>query len=161
MSARGALPFQKGVNFTAEGPVGYSLRGSAAMLDRLRAYGVDAIALVPYGMCRRGETAIRFNFGMERAELVTAVAKAVHERGMRVLLKPQIWVPGRAFPGDLEFADEALRAAWFREYARFLSFYASLAAAVRADVFCVGSEFVRLSRHEHDWRALIAPARWP
>src|SRR5204863_2491711 len=51
------------------------------------------------------------------------------------------------------------RAVWFENYRSFLEFYATLAAKSRADVFCVGVEFVQMSRYESEWRKLIARAR--
>src|SRR4030081_2081500 len=150
--------FQKGVNFTAEGPVGYHPEAAAAMLDRLCKDGVNAIALVPYGFCSRTEPVIRFGGGWERAGLIEAITTAAHQRGVRVMLKPQLWAHG-SFPGDLHFARAEDRAAWFENYRRFMEFYANMAARTQADIFCVGVEFVQMSRYEAEWRKLIARAR--
>ncbi|HZT28513.1 MAG TPA: hypothetical protein VFA33_01425 [Bryobacteraceae bacterium] len=150
--------FQKGVNFTAEWPAGYAPAAAAAMLDKLRPYGVNAIALVPYGAARRGEPVLRYSLGMERADLIEAVARVAHQRGIRVLLKPQVWVRG-GFPGDLDFPNPSERARWFSAYRGFLEFYARLASRCQADVFCVGVEFGKLTRYETEWRSLIERAR--
>ena len=61
--------FQKGVNFTAEGPAGYS-PAAVGMLDQLRNDGVNAVALVPYGFCSKREPVIRFGGGWESAESI-------------------------------------------------------------------------------------------
>ncbi len=150
--------FQKGVNFTAEGPVGYRPDAAVKMLDRLHDDGVNAIALVPYGFCSRTEPTIRIGGGWERAESIEATAALAHQRGIKVMLKPQLWAHG-AFPGDLHFERGGERAAWFENYRRFLEFYATLAAKSHADIFCVGVEFVQMSRYEAEWRKLIAQAR--
>src|SRR6266581_6524306 len=73
--------FQKGVNFTAEGPVGYNPDVAAGMLDRLKIEGVNAIALVPYGFCSRTDPSIRFGGGWERAESIEAITALAHVRG--------------------------------------------------------------------------------
>ena len=44
-------------------------------------------------------------------------------------------------------------------YRQFLEFYANLAARMHADIFCVGVEFVQMSRYEAEWRKLIVRAR--
>src|SRR5207253_2624503 len=142
--------FQKGVNFTAEGPVGYKPDIAVSMLDRLREDGVNAIALVPYGFCGKTEPAIHFGGGWERAELIEAIAGLAHQRGMKVMLKPQLWGRG-TFPGDIHFDRAEDRATWFENYRRFLEFYATLAARSKADIFCVGVEFVQMSRYEAEW----------
>src|SRR5688572_22980160 len=46
--------FQKGVNFTAERG-SYASPGALELLDKLKGYGVNSIALVPYGFTRLGQ----------------------------------------------------------------------------------------------------------
>ncbi|MGH9628859.1 MAG: glycoside hydrolase family 113 [Bryobacteraceae bacterium] len=150
--------FQKGVNFTAEGP--YSSPAAPAILAQLPAYGVNAIALVPYGFTRNGVPEIRFGGRntWERDDAIEKLANIAHELGMRAMLKPQIWVrPG--WPGDLDFRSEADRNKWFAEYRTFLEHYARLATRIQADILCVGVEFGKLSRYQGEWRKLIARAR--
>ncbi|MEX2262373.1 MAG: hypothetical protein WD696_10495 [Bryobacteraceae bacterium] len=151
--------FQRGVNFTAEGPTGYSSTESvAAMLDRLLEHGVNSVALVPYGFERKGDPSVRYPGGWERSEYIRSVAALAHERDMKVLLKPQIWVRG-GYPGDLEFPDPIERTRWFEQYAGFVDYYAGLAERIQADLFCVGTEFAKLTTHEAEWRKLIERAR--
>ena len=152
------LFFQKGVSFTAEWPDTYGSDGALHMLARLPRFGVNAIALVPFGFMRRGSTEVRFGGGWESDSGIEQVAAFAHSLGIRVMLKPQIWVrPG--YPGDLEFDSEVERSTWFAEYQRFLEHYAGLAKRIHADLFCVGVEFARLTRHEAEWRRLIARTR--
>ena len=150
--------FQKGVNFTAEGPVGYRPEAATPMLDRLRSDGVNSIALVPYGFCSKTEPLIRFGGGWERAELIEAITALAHQRGMKVMLKPQLWGRG-TFPGDIHFARAEDRAIWFQNYRRFLEYHANLAARSHADILCIGVELVQMSQYEAEWRKLIARAR--
>ena len=152
--------FQKGVNFTAEGPIGYKPAESSAMLHELPKYGVNAIALVPYGFNRLGTTKIYFggDRSWERDEYIRQIADDAHKIGLHVMLKPQIWT-GRGFPGDIDFANAADASKWFEEYKPYLEHYAQLARDIKADVFCVGVEFGKMVRYEAEWRSLIARAR--
>lgn len=152
-----AVPFQRGVNFTAEGRAGYTAEVAAPMLGKLKDYGVNAVALVPYGFTRAGQPSVRFGMGMESDDRIRETALAAKQAGMILLLKPQIWTPG-SFTGDLEFND-ADRAKWFDDYTRFAEHYAKLATAIDADLFCIGNEFGKLSRYENYWRGLIAGIR--
>lgn len=155
-----ARAFQRGVNFTSERWAHYGSDESLSMLGKLPEFGVDSISLVPYGMIRPGSPEVRFNpsRSMERDDGIRRVTVEAHRLGMRVMLKPQLWV-WRQFVGDLEFADSAERATFFRSYSGFLRHYAELAAGVRAESLCVGTELVKLSRHADEWRRLIARAR--
>lgn len=151
--------FQRGLSFTAEGPDGYGNAGNAGRyFDEFRAKGVNSIALVPYGFSPPGSTRIRFNMGMERSEDVAKLVALAHQKGLRVMWKPQLWVP-RGFPGDLQFERPAERAEWFAEYGRFLRHHAEYAQRSGADVLCIGVELAKLSRYTAEWRKLIAETR--
>src|SRR5260370_2369888 len=158
LQASDKLFFRKGVSLTAEGRTGYRPASVVGMLDQLHADGVNAIALVPYGFSNKTEPVIRFGGGWERAESIEGVTALAHERGLKVMLKPQLWGHG-SFPGDIHFDRADERAEWFRNYRLFLEYYARLAAKSHADIFCVGVEFVQMSRYEAAWRKLIASAR--
>ena len=153
--------FQKGVSLSAEFPDPYASAGARQMLRALRADGVNAVALIPYGGMRLGSPEIR-GFGqhsLESEEGLRELSRLAHALGMRVMLKPGIWVHGGHFGGDIEFSSEADREKWFREYARFIESYAKVAAQIHADIFCVGGEFVRMSPYENEWRSIIASVR--
>jgi len=96
------LSFQKGVNFTAEWPEAYSSKTAIRTLEALPEYGVNAVALVPYGFTPRNSPVVRFTRGWERDVDLEQLSAVAHRLGMRVLLKPQVWVR-TGYPGDLEF----------------------------------------------------------
>ncbi len=152
--------FQKGVNLTAQFPDTYDSEGSRQMLHALAAYGVNAVALVPYGFERRGDPQVRLmsQGSWENDEGLRELSWLAHARGMKVMLKPGIWVRG-GYGGDLEFDSPADRARWFAAYGVFLDHYARLAAEIHADVFCIGGEFSKLSPFDAEWRKLIARTR--
>lgn len=150
--------FQKGVNFTSEFPNIYGSEGSRKMLGTLPPYGIDAVALVPYGFASRGSPRLGFPGGMEPDDGIEELAAVAHSLGMKVLLKPHLWVRG-GYPGDLEFAAAADRAQWFEQYTGFVEHYARLAKKIHADVFCVGLEFAKLYPYDAEWRKVIARAR--
>ena len=151
--------FQKGVSFAAEGPGGYRSEAAVKMLGQLPRFGVNAVALIPYGFERRGSTDIAIGGSMETDEGLEGLARVAHALGMKVMLKPGMWTDGGGFAGDLDFPDSAARARWFASYQRLVEHYAALATRMHADVFCIGGEFVKLSRYDADWRRLIQRAR--
>ncbi|MEZ5360967.1 MAG: hypothetical protein R2748_01165 [Bryobacterales bacterium] len=152
--------YYRGVNFTSEWPEPYGSKSAAAILAELPAYGVNSVALVPYASQRPEDPELDFPLRMERDDLIAATAKMAHAQGLRVLLKPQIWVRGRGlYPGDLHYDNPTDRARWFASYARFVAHYAALATRIEADVFCVGVELAQLTPYDGEWRALIELAR--
>lgn len=148
--------FHKGVSFTAEG-VSYDSPRARAMLANLPAFGVNAIALVPYGFSPRNETKIRIpgrSESWENEEGMELLIAEAHRLDMRVMLKPHVWrLQGRTPIPDAEARQ------WLAEYRPFIEHYAKFAARVRADSFCVGTELRGLTPHEKEWREIIALVR--
>jgi hypothetical protein len=155
------LFFQKGVNFTAEFPATYDSEGARHMLEQLPIYGINAIALVPFGWSSRNSPRIRIATGSdswENDDGLRQLSRLAHHLGIKVMLKPAIWVRG-GNAGDLQFSRAAERAEWFGEYGRFLEHYARLAKEIHADILCIGGELSKLTPYDADWRKLIARAR--
>ncbi|MGE5326627.1 MAG: glycoside hydrolase family 113, partial [Deltaproteobacteria bacterium] len=154
--------FQKGISVSAEGWGGYESESGRKILEALRRDGVSAIALVPYGFEPRGGTEVRLNTGAgswESDDGIEQMTRVAHSLGMKVMLKPGVWVSNGGFAGSVEFQSAAERAAWFESYTAFVEHYATLAKRIHADLFCVGGEFVKLTQDEAAWRQIIARAR--
>ncbi len=147
----GKVFFQRGVSLTAEFPDGYLSETARETLRMLPKYGVNAIALVPYGNINSPD---RFGGDMESDEGIENLSRIAHSVGMTVMLKPQLW--GRTWPAEFDAQDPT---AWFAAYGRFVDHYAQLAARIHADLFCMGTELAKMTRHEAQWRSLIARAR--
>jgi len=148
--------FHKGVSFTAEG-ISYGAPQSRDMLVKLPPFGVNAIALVPFGFSPRNEIKIRIPGRSESwesedgMEILTARA---HALGLRVMLKPHVWrLQGRTPIPD----DEARQ--WLAEYRPFIEHHAQFAARIHADIFCIGTELRGLTPHENEWRDIIGRVR--
>jgi Glycoside Hydrolase Family 113 len=153
--------FQKGVSLSAEFPNPYASPGARQMLRTLHADGVNAVALIPYGGMRLGSPEVR-GFGQhswESDEGLRELSRLAHAIGMKVMLKPGIWISGGHFGGDIEFSSQADREKWFDEYGKFIERYGEFATKIHADLFCVGGEFVRMSGYDSDWRRIIANVR--
>jgi len=151
--------FQRGVNFTAEFPAFYGTDAATVMLQKLPLHGINAIALVPYGFASVKQPQVRgWNTRWEGDAGVTQLARMAHSQGIKVLLKPQLWMHG-GNPAEINFPGAAENAEWFAQYQPFLEHYAQLAAAIHADVFCVGVELEKMTANEQAWRKLIARAR--
>ena len=138
---------QKGVSFTAEFPAFYGERTSRKMLNALPSFGVNSIALIPYGPIRR-QGSWESDIGME------ILVRQAHQQGMRVMLKPHTRKPSEQDLSDQPAIDE-----WFRNHERFIVDYARFAEKVHADLFCVGTEFGWLSRYDIPWRRIISEVR--
>lgn len=154
------IAFQRGVNFTAEWPDVYASDRARQILESLPKYGINSIALVPYGFTRPGQPNVRFSGtgNWEKDDSIINLSNVARQKGMKVFLKPQVWVP-RGGPTDLDFPNEPDRQQFFATYRKYVEHYANLAVRMRADLFSVGVEFSQLAKYEAEWRSLIARAR--
>lgn len=109
--------------------------------------GVNAgyASLMPFGFLEGPESPrVMYNtswqwFG-ERGEGVRQYAQTLHQKGIRIMIKPHLWIGRGYFTGDLVMKDESGWRALETSYREFIMYYAGLAEAVGAEWFCVGNE---------------------
>jgi hypothetical protein len=158
--------FARGVayshDWSSRGANGYGSDADRAQLDRLGAHGVSWIAVMPYaiadGASARSITSARsFPMG-ERDPLVESTIRDARARGLRVVLKPHLWVRG-SWPGALG-ADRGAARELVRSWAAIIDHYADMAERTGADALAIGTEMDRLAESApEEWRAIIAAAR--
>ena len=149
-------------NWQDGGERGYGSAASAEALDHARSIGADAVSITPFGWMR-GLDATEIG-SIDRPEAETdarleAVIAQAKARGMRVVLKPHLWVGRGAWRGEIRPGDGQRAAwdAWFESYERFIVRYARLGRRAGADELVVGVELVSAVRA--DRARFIAVAR--
>ncbi|HEX7809828.1 MAG TPA: hypothetical protein VF608_13925 [Thermoanaerobaculia bacterium] len=136
---------QRGLSYAAANPrLGtYGTDASAASLKNARDLGVDWISVMPFGF-HRGEEGLRTG-GWENDDAVKATIAQAHALGMRVLLKPHVWLRNR--PLDVD------------DYEHFIVRVAEVARDANADALCIGNELKLGPQDDARWRAIIARVR--
>lgn len=136
-----------------------------AQVEPVIAIHAGYASLMPFGFLETPEsTQVVFNtsrqwFG-ERAEGIRQYAKALHAKGVRIMIKPHLWIGHGYFTGDLMMADEAGWEALEVSYRAYILYYAELAEAVGAELFCVGNELYGFAGGRPEFfRRLIAEVR--
>lgn len=128
------------------------------------AVGATWIAVVPYAYTRVGQAAVHYNskgwqWWGERPEGVRETVRKAHAAGIKVMLKPQVYVP-RGWTGSLDFISAAEWELWEADYERYILPMAQLADSARVDLFCIGTEFgVSVAKRAVFWRSLIQKIR--
>lgn len=164
-----ALPTDKlgGMTFAHEGyrvHNGYGGEKIVSSLDSLAKLNVNALAIVPYTFMRDPEKPAEFflpdQAGQENDWATIRSAREAQGRGWFVLLKPQIWVGGGHWPGDVDFATEAEWDAFFDNYTYWIMHYALLAEREQIGGLCLGTELVKTTlKHPDRWREIIRKVR--
>lgn len=158
-------PALRGFNFTHEGfrgGGGYGTPEAAASMDHMVATGANALAVVPYGFVshpgRPAPIRIPQSGDGESDARLRATIRMAHERGLTVLLKPQLWVRG-GWPGDIRMTDEKGWERFFHHYGEWVSHYARVAAAEGVEIFSIGVEMAGASHRTEEWRGLARRVR--
>ena len=160
-------PRLKGMTFAHEGYRVYNGYGGSTVdqsLTSLAQLNVNALAVVPYTFQRNARVpnhlSIPYSAGGENDAATTYSLRQAKQRGWFTLLKPQIWVGGGSWPGDVDFDDPTKWDAWFKAYEYWILHYALLAEREGVDALCIGTELVRTTlTHPDRWRRLIADLR--
>lgn len=88
----------------------------------------------------------------------------VHDRGLKVILKPLVDVLDGTWRAHISFFDfnvptEPTWTEWFRSYTDFQLRFAQIAAEKNVDIFIVGCEMVQADKRENEWRTLLNKVR--
>ncbi len=165
-SAPPDLKWQKGVTYTHLYRPGNNLlsRRSQDSLYYLRTQvKAEWIALNPFGYQHTyDDPHIYLEADPPDAHLRHTIQQA-HDLGLKVMLKPHIWLRDRSnekWRGAIAMQDEDAWAQWFADYQRFILHYARLATAEQVELFCIGTELTTAAvERQAEWRRLIAQVR--
>jgi hypothetical protein len=126
-------------------------------MRRAAASGADSVAIVPF-LWQSGSASPDVSLGSDMsAEQLKAGIEQARELGLRVLVKPHLWVQGGQ-PGQILLPNAEAWRRWFTSYTAALLQVARVAQEARAEALCIGSGLSRsLARAE--WRGVIGPAR--
>jgi hypothetical protein len=87
---------------------------------------------------------------------VEQYAKSLEAKGVKIMLKPQIWVSRGQFTGYIKMETEANWKKLEDSYSGFILEYAKLAQDINADIFCIGTELEQfVSNRPAFWNTLI------
>jgi hypothetical protein len=157
--------FLRGVSYAMTNTVGgsYVSPRSRETLAALAKMSVDSISIMPFAFASDAESPqILFVHRHPAGETDEATVRAVtdaHALGMSALVKPQIWLGGGQFVGQVAMRNGGQWQLWFDAYRRFIVHQAIVAEAAGADLFCVGTELVGTEAHKQEWLDTIAAVR--
>jgi len=149
-------PKMNGVSFVAS-----RQEVSQKNIDPVVAVNASHAAVMPFGFIRDlSSPNIIFNserqwFGETRKGAKQYV-ELLHKNGIRVMLKPQIWVSRGEFTGSIKMESEEDWELLESTYEDFIVTYAGLAEEANIDLLCIGTELEQFVTNRPDyWMALI------
>jgi hypothetical protein len=151
---------------------------SALAMTEVKSVNANWIAVIPYGFSstnptdRSGKTQklgfVRFHreatatgWGWGESPLgVRVCIDSAHKNGIKVMVKPQIWMGWGGWTGGMDYADDAAWKNWETDYEDYILTFAKVAEETKAELFCIGTEFKTAATKRPDfWRQLIKKIR--
>ena len=132
-------------------------------IPNIKSVNASWIAVVPFGFTRKGENTVRHNspwqwWGETKDGIMESV-KLAHKQGVKVMLKPQIYIPG-SWVGDMDFDSDEDWKVWEESYMDYIMYFVDIAIQENIDMLCIGTEFkIAIKKREKFWRKLIAEIR--
>lgn len=136
---------------------------SANPFDSIVAMNAGWVAIVPYAFTPSGTAELihdsQRQWWGETPEGVEETIRLAHARGLKVMLKPHVWLHD-GWIGELDFKTEAEWLKWESGYRTYLTTYADMARRNGIPILCIGTE-VRNSvdNRPQFWRKLIKEIR--
>ncbi len=95
----------------------------------------------------------------ERKIGIQKTAECFHKKNIKVMIKPQIWIPN-GFTGHIKMNSEMDWIALEKNYENFILDYAKIAQSTNSEMFCIGTELnVFVTARPVFWNQLIKKIR--
>ncbi len=147
----------QGVNYLQTTTVSLNSFASMQSLHKIKDNGADTVALIAFmQQDKPASSRIQPSNAVTDDQLTQAIADA-HDIGLRVILKPQILVPG-SWAGEVNPGTDAGWRQWFEHYQKLLLRYAQIAQRYKVEKLVVGTE-LRHAAIQPQFRQLIIEIR--
>ncbi|MEQ9404770.1 MAG: hypothetical protein RIM99_14350 [Cyclobacteriaceae bacterium] len=129
-------------------------------LKELMAINAGWVAVIPYGFSREGEPSVSFDHERqwwgERTEGTIELIKLAKANGLKVMLKPHVWVRGQGWTGDYTLDSEEKWLQWENDFSRYILNHATVADSLDVEMLCIGTEYRTPAAERPDfWKRLI------
>ncbi|MEO5910551.1 MAG: hypothetical protein ABIP95_06660 [Pelobium sp.] len=143
-----------GVNFSA--PARAIESGWTADLQHINA---SWVSLIPFGFSKVDAPGVYYEperqFWGESIEGIRTNIKQAHEAGLKVMIKPQVWMQ-RGWIGDFDLHTEEDWKIWENDYEKYIMHFAKLGALENAEMICLGTEYRNAVKKRPEFWARLA-----
>lgn len=127
--------------------------------------GANWVSLMPYGYLSSAQDSIvaydtDWQWIGEKTEGLNATIPLFKARGIKIMLKPQIWISRGVYTGKINPTNPHSWKVFKASYREFILHFAQLAAQHDIPLYCIGTELPSVvKREEKFWRELILELR--
>jgi hypothetical protein len=122
------------------------------------------VAIVPYAFSHEKDPKVNYDttrqWWGETKRGVEQTIQYAKNLGMKVMLKPHVWIVRQGWPGDYDLESEEQWQEWEQSYTDYLDLMTDIAIKHQVELICIGTEFRVPARERPDyWRSLIRRIR--
>lgn len=122
------------------------------------------VAVTPYAFSREGEAQLYFDHQRqwwgERTEGIAQTIQEARKYGLKVMVKPHVWVRGQGWPGEYDLQTETEWLEWEGAYMNYIMTYAKLSDSLNVEMLCIGTEYkIAVQKRPTFWKKLIGEVR--
>lgn len=149
----------KGVSFVSpSSPVG------PESFDPIVEVNANSVSIIPFGFVYSGDSIVYYNQSFqwwgEKDEGVIDLINSAQSKGLKVMVKPQIWMLSGTFTGDFELTTQTQWTSFENTYQDYIVHYAHLADSMNCELFSIGTEFKKfVELRPQFWSNLIDTVR--
>jgi hypothetical protein len=131
----------------------------------IKQINVNWVSLMPYAFVPKESAKVRFQIDNNNkhqwwGETPQGVKKCIelaHSQGMKVMLKPHLWLGWGQFTGDLKFEKESDWKIFEESFKEYILTFARVAASENVEIFCLATEMgSHVQGREAYWFGLIS-----
>ena len=147
----------------------FGIRDSTTNFQALIQKNIKWITLVPWGFQDNYDSPVVSHHNGDSIYIIKSDSswvnriKLVRAAGFKVFIKPHVWLDSPTkgkWRSDIFPNDDKNWALWKQSYSNFIYRYATIAEQTNAEMFCIGTEFTRLSVEKPIfWKNLIQEVR--
>ncbi|MEO9804839.1 MAG: hypothetical protein ABJF04_16405 [Reichenbachiella sp.] len=132
--------------------------------DPIVAVKANWVAIIPYAFCSPSQPIVKFDHPNQWiGETTDGIRQAItlaQQSGLKIMLKPHLWVIGQGWAGDLNYESQADLELWMASYTKYILHYSQLAEELNIEMLSVGTEVRQIAKsHPSFWRNLISQVR--
>ncbi|MDG1261071.1 MAG: glycoside hydrolase [Flavobacteriales bacterium] len=138
---------------------------SPEALEKVIDINANSITLMPFGYGRASEAHLTFEnldwqWWGESAKGVESCIQQAQAKGMKVIIKPQLWFNHGSFTGHHTYDNNADWELFEADYTKFIMIFAKLSEKYHLPVFCIGTELCAFAEERPEyWSSLIKSVR--
>ncbi len=118
---------------------------SVSQIEPVLGVNANWVTLMPFAFTKtEADSSLVFNSKRqwinERKEGIEKTVKLFRQKKIKIMLKPQIWIPKGGFTGRIAMKSEKEWNAFEENYKKYILFYAKIAQENNCELFCIGTE---------------------